>query len=485
MFWISMVNNDSMQLNASPGFRDHLLGLLLAALFFVVAAPTLSWNEFSSGSENLNVATALEIRRTGHWLLPTLQGQPRIAKPPLTAWITAASIRPDTFRALSSSDPAVRDAAFHTLGFEVRWSAVLAAALMVLATYELALLIAGQPLAVFSAIIFGTSYAFIRFSRISATDVHLALWVVIANYFFARAIFLGRNWSGLLGAGIAVGLAFLSKGPVALLQTIAPVIGFIAWHAYARRKNPDLPPLPGLGRAAMAPLLIGLLLSLGIALPWFILVITKYDVWNRWYNELFTGDRIEGTSAWYAYVALFPLMLPWIAFLILAFIIAVAVALDGLRGRLPKQGSLPFHTPTPQPYSDVTRWVLTLCLTAVPLVLMSLFRDRKERYLFPMVGPAAILAAFGLLTCLRSNKIIPDKLRSLLVGIHWAILIAAGVVFPVVGALPWVDDLRRADGRPWFSGGLAAVAASVGLLVIVFGLRFFRHRPASLTFTTL
>ena len=40
---------------------------------FVAAAPTLSWLDFSNGSENLNVATSLEMRRTGHWLLPTLQ----------------------------------------------------------------------------------------------------------------------------------------------------------------------------------------------------------------------------------------------------------------------------------------------------------------------------------------------------------------------------------------------------------------------------
>lgn len=67
--------------DAAPvSWRAHLAIILL---FFIALAPTLTWLEFSSGSENLIVATALETRRTGHWLIPTMRGQPRIAKPPL------------------------------------------------------------------------------------------------------------------------------------------------------------------------------------------------------------------------------------------------------------------------------------------------------------------------------------------------------------------------------------------------------------------
>src|SRR5688572_22604704 len=68
----------------------------VAIVCFALIAPTLTWLEFSSGSENLNVATALEILREDRWLLPTLDGEPRVAKPPLTAWITASSISDET-----------------------------------------------------------------------------------------------------------------------------------------------------------------------------------------------------------------------------------------------------------------------------------------------------------------------------------------------------------------------------------------------------
>src|SRR5215217_5796349 len=74
--------------------------LLLAAWFFCAIAPTLSWTQFHDSVENLNVATALEMRRGGPWLVPNHQGVPRLAKPPLTAWVTAAAIRPSSVRLL-------------------------------------------------------------------------------------------------------------------------------------------------------------------------------------------------------------------------------------------------------------------------------------------------------------------------------------------------------------------------------------------------
>src|SRR5258706_11845920 len=106
-------------------------GLIL--IFFGGIAPTLPWLEFSGGMENLNIATALELRRDHHtilpvngndadsWLVPTLEGESRVKKPPLTAWITAAAIRPGTVQAMSDPDPAIRRAAANRLAWEVRW----------------------------------------------------------------------------------------------------------------------------------------------------------------------------------------------------------------------------------------------------------------------------------------------------------------------------------------------------------------------------
>ena len=83
---------------SEPSSEQKVIGgwptaIFLAATFFAAIAPTVDWLEFGSSMENLVVATAMEVRRTEQWLVPTLEGEPRLAKPPLAAWVSAAAIR--------------------------------------------------------------------------------------------------------------------------------------------------------------------------------------------------------------------------------------------------------------------------------------------------------------------------------------------------------------------------------------------------------
>src|SRR5437764_14835030 len=110
--------------DADSSGRPVGIVVLASALLFLAIAPTLSSVEFGRTLENLNVATALEARRDGHWLVPTLEGVPRTKKPPLEAWVTALAMRPQTVAECSSRDPATRDAAFRRLALEARWPAL-------------------------------------------------------------------------------------------------------------------------------------------------------------------------------------------------------------------------------------------------------------------------------------------------------------------------------------------------------------------------
>src|SRR5436305_8045890 len=101
--------------------RWSVLALLTILATAAAVAPTLLWQQFSSGAENLVTATALEIRRGDcGWLVPTLQGEPRVAKPPLAASLAAASIRPATVAQPSSTNPETRDAASPRPALQVR-----------------------------------------------------------------------------------------------------------------------------------------------------------------------------------------------------------------------------------------------------------------------------------------------------------------------------------------------------------------------------
>src|SRR4051794_14463958 len=114
MSMAAALDGDSSQ--PTHNLRWSILALLTVLATAATVAPTLVWQQFSSGAENLVTATALEIRRGDcGWLVPTLQGEPRVAKPPLAAWIAAASIRPATVAQLSSTDAETRDGAYRAL----------------------------------------------------------------------------------------------------------------------------------------------------------------------------------------------------------------------------------------------------------------------------------------------------------------------------------------------------------------------------------
>src|SRR5436190_3095390 len=109
------------------------LPLLIAAACFAVLAPAATWAQFQNSIECIAVGTALETRRDGHWLVPTLGGETRTRKPPLTAWLTAAAVQPGTIAGMSSRDEAEREAAYSWFTWEARWPSVAATCLMLLA----------------------------------------------------------------------------------------------------------------------------------------------------------------------------------------------------------------------------------------------------------------------------------------------------------------------------------------------------------------
>jgi len=433
-----------------------LAWIILPALFFAAVAPTLSWLEFSGSVENLNIATALELRRDhpDNWLIPTLEGEARIKKPPLTAWVTALAIRPATVAALSDSDPAVRRAAADRLAFESRWPGLLAACLMLVAVYELARVCADdEPTALLAAVVCGTSLMFLRFGRTATIDVHLALWVTLANVFLAHAILKNRRWLGCLGAGVALGLAFLLKGPVGLVQSIVPAVAFVIIRRVYANDDADKP-RSGDWPRWIAPILTGLLLMIAIAAPWYLYVIRHVPDWRTVWTKEALENRGERASPFWAYLSFLPLMLPWVV--------------SFMGGLISARRSM----------------VLAAFLAVVPLVVMTFYTDRKERYAYPMTGAGAVVAAWGVTTLARKR----DRWNGLdraAVAQHWAILVFFGVVLPAVAATPWTPWLRTITGDPWISRATGAgVTIALGVVIAV-GLSQRRHWVASLAVTTV
>ncbi len=412
--------------------RFTLLCALIAAIVFIAVAPTLRWFEFSSGSENLITETVLEMHRGGPWFIPTLDGAPRTNKPPLPAWVCAAFVRPSTVAALS--DPAQRTAAYKQLGWEVRWPAMVFSCLALLACGWMGRILVSDGVGVAAAAIMASSILFLRFSRSMTTDVQLMLWVAIANVFFSIAIFKNRRWLGGIFGAIAIGLALMSKGPVAIAQTVAPIVA--AWSSGEPGSRVRARSLV----IAWAPVLAAVAIALIIALPWPVYAMTHLpNQLHLWISEVAEGGTVDAysTDPPWAYSTLILLLLPWTAL----FIVGVIV----LYRQKTQQG------------------MFVILLTLAPIVVMSCFKEKNDRYLLPMIVPGAIVCAAGLL--MRDNRV--DRLREIAAGFTWGFLLVVAIGLPIAGALfpHWLHDIH---GNSWWSLATAIPwAVGLGGLVIV------------------
>jgi 4-amino-4-deoxy-L-arabinose transferase-like glycosyltransferase len=441
-----------------PRWRQWGIRLAIVTAFFAAVAPTLRWLDFFHAEENVVIATALEMKRTGNWLVPTLQGKPRTIKPPLTVWITALAIRDATVRGLDNPDPAVRHAARRDLAFESRWPTVVCAGLMLVAVYELGRAIGGTRFALLCVCACGTCWYFlVRQGPKNTVDLQLALWVSWANACLAWAVLRGRVWGGMIGAGVALGLATMSKGPaVPLLQSVVPVVLFLLW---AKKIT---------GRAAAArmsvPVVItAILMMLAVGLWWYVLVLLRQpEIKAVWFAELTRkGANDLPPDEWYHYLRALRFMFPWLGWLVIG-IAAGAATLWNRR-----------HD----------RRLLAFLLAVVPLLVMNLFEERKERYLIPLIGPLAVVAAWPVLEHLKNAPRWEawEKIGALL---HWGGLVVLAVVLPIAGVLG-LEKMRTVAGQPWFSWPVAGAGLAAMGVVIAAGMAAYRRRRIAMVTATV
>ena len=487
------------------GITLLFLGVLMPLLFLDVT--------FHDAIENINVATAMELRRDGHWAMPRLLGEVRWAKPPLTTWITASGITSRTLGALAGSDPAAAESGLRWLAFETRWPAALASCLMLAAIYELGRTLGGRELGLIAALVAGTSLLFVRQSHTATIDAQLALCVAAANMFLAKALFTGvtifsgttergcfkgrssdgsldtpppslpqgggadsfssplgeagrgfrglpgnivtplfaqKRWLGLMGAGLAIGLGLMHKGPVVLLQTVVPVLLFLP--LWRRQVAGDAALAGRAARKWMAPLLLGSLVALLIGGWWYALMVyCQPHVFSLWLSEMFRPQANITTDPdkWFTYLLALQQLMPWLPFVLIG---AIAAMVSLWR-------------------RQVSPMTLILFWAVVPVLLMTLAPDKRERYLFPMLGPTALLAA-TVLTGLTTTSL-DENTRRWLLPIHWVILAAIAVGYPVSLILP----AALHGGSPDVPRQLAVATGLAALASVLICFRVARHWP--------
>jgi 4-amino-4-deoxy-L-arabinose transferase-like glycosyltransferase len=172
--------------------------LLIAAIFFLVAAAFITplQRDLFVGDETKYGQVVREMRATGAFFLPTLNGTPFTHKPPIHFWLI--------------------DLLTFPLGVYSTWAFVLPSLIAFIFLIWLMWKIGG-PLAAFicgSSLMIWTSAQSARMDVSFTAFILLALWQL--ERFFDRDDFRALLWSA-----IALGIAVLIKGPMAPVIAIA------------------------------------------------------------------------------------------------------------------------------------------------------------------------------------------------------------------------------------------------------------------------
>lgn len=409
--------------------RNHLLLLLLtcAAIFFVNlnALPV-------NIMEARNFITAREMLNDGHWLLTTINGEPRYQKPPLPTWLTAFSAA--------------------IFGIKSVWALRLPAAIMtlflVLFSYKLAKKLTSEKVYAFlSSLIMATSFYIVASARDGQWDIYthgfMAICIYLLYLFFTEETCKYRN---ALLAALFFGCSFLSKGPVSLYALLLPFL--ISFGIVYKFKN---------FRKRWIPLLV------------FLVVSTVVSGWWHWYTMTFDPAAAEitkkETTNWISY-EIKPFYYYWSFFTqsgvwtIPAFI---GLLYPYLKNRV----------------FNKKAYLFTFLWTMLSVILLSLIPEKKSRYLLPVLIPMALNTGFYIEYLFRRFKELKDKRETIPVYFNFGLIGFIGIVFPIGGYIFLKDGL--AGNWLWF------VLLSMALFTIgIFMFRnLFRRKIASVFYLTI
>lgn len=201
----------------------------------------LGWLGLTDRDEGSNAEAAREMVESGDWVTPTLNGEPRFAKPVLIYWLISSA-----YRVLGVSE------------FTARLPSALFLLALILLQYRFLTFVRNAFIGLVGGTVLLLNIEMVAIGRMALTDSVLIFWTTLSLYSF---------WVGLHGDGkwrhafwfyyIGMALGMLTKGPIGIL---VPLLGSLPYVFITRRWNQFWNkgfPLLGLAVFAM------------LALPWY------------------------------------------------------------------------------------------------------------------------------------------------------------------------------------------------------------------------
>ncbi|MGR9086257.1 MAG: ArnT family glycosyltransferase [Gammaproteobacteria bacterium] len=298
--------------------------------------------------ESRNLTTAREMLAKGNWLEPTMNGELRFEKPPLPTWTTAF--------------------AMHLFGQDdlslLRLPSALAAMALICFLFQLTKeLTADIDLPFLVSGTAATSLLIFLMSRTSSWDIFCHGFMLGAIWLIHKGLKTGRrNQSCFIGSGILMGLSFLSKGPVSFFSLLLP---YLTARIFADERN-DF-------GTNIKPLLAMALIAFVISAIWPAYIYFRYPEFSQYIADKETSAWMDRTVKPFYYYWNFPVQSG-----VWAFLATITLVLPYARKRIDEFGN----------YKFLVLWTWSAVL------LMSLFPEKKARYLLPVLLPLSILTAF-------------------------------------------------------------------------------------------
>ena len=337
---------------------------------------------------------ARKMLETGNWLTPMIDyGKPFLAKPPLSFWLSALSMK-----------------LFGVNAFAARLPALLLSIGVLCLIWQLAKTHANRHLGMTGVLVLASCVFFFINAGAVMTDAALLFSITLIMVSFWLAVQDNRRqhnyWGLLFFTGLGLGL--LAKGPLAV---VLPGLSIFIWTLQYRQWRALWQKLPWIK---------GSLLTMLIALPWYILEETKNPGFlnyfiigehiNRFLHPGWQGDQ-------YGYVHAVPHGMIWIYLMggIFPWIIPAVAYVAGNRKLFRETWR-----------AESTWFFYLLWWILIPLLFFTLASNIIYPYCFPCLPPFALIFA-----SLAEKVKLPAKQKNHFY--YWALL--TGMLFLLVSVV--------------------------------------------------
>ena len=226
------------------------IGLAFLAFIFVGFGLRDPW----PADEPRFAAVALDMLRSGDWLIPRVGGDLYQDKPPLHFWLIAASLQ---------------------LTGDLRSAFLLPSMIASLGTlllvYDLGRRLHGREAGLAAALTLACCVQFVKVTRGAQIDATLVFWITLALWAFGRHLLEAPRAGLVLLGGAAAGLGVIAKAVGFLALLIWP----LAWLLSRRRAASGLQSTPTAGSQRPVYVLLSLLAFVAVIAAWLVPMLMR------------------------------------------------------------------------------------------------------------------------------------------------------------------------------------------------------------------